>query len=204
MELDHLVVAAGDLEQAVAHSEEALGVRLLSGGQHARFGTHNRLLGFDGRDYFEAIAANPDAPDPGRPRWFGLDGLSGPARLVTWVCRVADLEAALAIWPQAGEVHELERGALRWRMAVPADGALHFGGVMPLLIEWQGDLHPSDQLETKGCRLQSLSLFSPDAEEVKDLLGRLGLSDPRVRITGAPQVALEAMIETPAGLRRLK
>ena len=70
MELDHIAVAGACLEAAAAHVEEALGVALQSGGEHQRFGTHNRLLGLADGLYLEAIAIDPCAPDPDRPRWF--------------------------------------------------------------------------------------------------------------------------------------
>ncbi len=203
MELDHLVVAGSSLAKAVAVSEQALGVALSASGRHELFGTHNRLLGFQGRDYFEAIAIDPDGNDPGRPRWFGLDRFEGPARLVTWVARVPDLQAALAIYPEAGEIIDLARGDLRWRMAVPADGALAYGGVMPMLIEWQGDLHPCDQLGQSALGIARLELRHPEAEKIGALFGALGLNDPRVALQGAPEASLQAVFSGPDGERLL-
>lgn len=203
MQLDHLVVAGQSLDAAVAHSEAALGQPLRPGGRHERFGTYNKLLGFAGREYFEAIAIDPDGVDPGRPRWFGLDGFSGAPRLVTWVARVPDLAAAVAHWPETGEITDLQRGDLRWRMAVPRDGALAFGGVVPMLIEWQGDLHPSDSLGAAGGAITALSLRTPEPQAMSDLLAGLGLSDPRIQIEAAPTPSLRALIDTPQGARVL-
>ena len=42
--IDHLVVAAGTLEQGVQWCHDTLGVQPELGGEHARYGTHNRLL----------------------------------------------------------------------------------------------------------------------------------------------------------------
>jgi hypothetical protein len=203
MQLDHLVVAGQTLEAAVEHSEAALGQSLRPGGRHESFGTYNQLLGFAGREYFEAIAIDPDGVDPGRPRWFGLDGFTGAPRLVTWVARVPDLAAAVALWPEAGEITEFQRGDLRWRMAVPRDGALAFGGVVPMLIEWQGELHPSRNLGEAGGQITALSLRTPEPQAVADLLARLGLSDPRIQIEAAPATSLRALIGTPQGSRVL-
>ena len=47
LKLDHFAVAAETLEAGRAYAEEALGVTLRPGGQHAHFGTHNMLLGFE-------------------------------------------------------------------------------------------------------------------------------------------------------------
>jgi hypothetical protein len=203
MEIDHLVVAGSSLAKAVEVSEQALGVTLTASGRHELFGTHNRLLGFHGRDYFEAIAIDPDGNDPGRPRWFGLDRFEGPARLVTWVARVPDLKSALAIYPEAGQIIDLARGDLRWRMAVPADGALAYGGVMPMLIEWQGDLHPCDQLGQSGLLIARLELRHPEAKKIGALFDALGLNDPRVQLQDAPEASLQAVLSGPDGERLL-
>ena len=43
--LDHIAVAATDLGHGTKWVEQALGVPMQPGGQHAHFGTHNTLLG---------------------------------------------------------------------------------------------------------------------------------------------------------------
>ncbi|MBV2360486.1 VOC family protein [Thalassococcus sp. CAU 1522] len=195
--LDHLAVLGQTLTGAVQHVEEVLDVSMLPGGAHPRFGTHNRLLGLAPGLYLEAIAIDPSAPDPGRPRWFGLDGFTGPARLDKWICRVDDLDKALALLPEAGEPVALERGSLNWRMAVPPDGLLPYDGLFPALIEWQSDVPPGKALPGSGCALRRLVVSHPDAT---NLAGRLGgfLDAPEVVFeTGAP--GLRADIDTPAG-----
>ena len=201
-ELDHLVFAATTLAEAQEVAEMQLGQNLAAGGEHVQFGTHNRLLGLENREYFEAISTNPDTPSP-RPRWFGLDRFQGAPRLLTWVCRVTDLDAALKIWPGAGDIIALSRGDLRWRMAVPSDGALLFDGAMPMLIEWDGDLHPSDQLGDQGGCISQLHIASPHAAEVKGVLEMLGFQDLRVSLQHAPDTTLRANIETRNGTRVL-
>src|SRR5690606_1679690 len=68
------------------------------GGEHPRMATHNRLLRLGDTLYLEVIAPNPAAPAPGRPRWFGLDGLGpqSPPSLATWVVRCTDIRASAA------------------------------------------------------------------------------------------------------------
>lgn len=201
MEIDHLAVAGETREAAAAHVEAALGVGLSPGGRHARFGTWNRLLSLGAAEYLEAIAVDPEAPAPDVPRWFGLDGFAGGPRLQAWIARVGDLDAAIAAFPEAGRAVALERGDLRWRMAVPAAGALPWDGVFPALIEWQGTAHPAPRLSDVACRLAALEVRHPEAAR---LAARLAphLSDPRVRfVEGVP--GLSAGIDTPAGVRRL-
>lgn len=202
MELDHLAVGGATLEAAAASIEAALGVTMQPGGRHARFGTHNRLLGLGDGLYLEAIAVDPQAPAPGRPRWFDLDRFAGPARPVNWVCRVADLDAALAVAPAgAGAPVEVTRGELRWTMAVPADGVLPFDNLFPALIRWHGDRHPAALLAPSGCALRRLVLSHPRAAALRAALA--GLSDPRVAVEpGAP--GLLAEFATPHGPRVLR
>ncbi len=187
MELDHIAIAGGTLSAAVAYVQEALGVALQPGGEHAVFHTHNKLWGLEDGLYLEAIAVNPDAPVPDRARWFDLDRFSGPARLTNWICRCDDLDATLRVLPDGfGEPVQLQRGDLRWRMAVPQSGILPFDNCAPALIEWQGDAHPVQRLGSGGGRLETLEVQHPAALVLADLLAPL-LHDSRVSfVTGDP------------------
>lgn len=190
--LDHLVVAARTLDEGVAWCEATLGVTPLAGGKHALMGTHNRLLSIASpefpRAYLEIIAIDPDAPDPGRARWFDLDdpqvrqSINQGPRLLHWVARVDAIAAALAYWRElgldAGEVLQASRstprGELRWQIAVRSDGQRLLGGALPLLIEW-GDVHPADAMPASGVRLRSISVASDDGDLVLRALNGLGL-----------------------------
>ncbi len=200
--LDHLAVSGETLEAATAHVEAALGVQLQPGGAHAVFHTHNTLLGLADGLYLEAIAINPDAPRPDRPRWFDLDRFSGPPRLTNWICRSEDLEASLAAIPHdLGAPVDLQRGDLRWRMAVPASGALPFDNRAPALIQWQTDIHPATRLADAGCRLLRLTVSHPEAGGLQTALAPQ-FSDDRIAFeTGAS--GLHAEFATPHGQRTL-
>ena len=158
MELDHLVVAARTLDEGAAWIEDRLGARPVAGGRHAAMGTHNRLLSLGPAAYLEVIAIDPEAPHPGRPRWFSLDTPAmaqrlarGPA-LIHWVARTRDLAAAA---PADTEILEMQRGDFRWRIAVPRDGLLREEGAQPTLIQWLG-ASPAALLPDAGVRLQQL------------------------------------------------
>jgi hypothetical protein len=197
--LDHVAVSTEALETGAAEVEAALGVALETGGRHAAMGTWNRLLSLGEREYFELIAIEPGAPRPAQPRWFDLDNFAGRTRATTWICRTDDLDAALgAAPPGAGVPWELERGALRWRMAVPRDGKLPFGGLFPALIEWRGPAHPAPRLPDRGVRLAGLRLHSPRANALRDALAPL-IADDRVDILDAEVPRLEAVLATPQG-----
>jgi hypothetical protein len=200
--LDHLVVSTGTLTEGVATVEAALGATLAPGGEHREMGTHNRLLSLGEGLYLEVIAINPKAPVPGYPRWFDLDNFLGPARLTNWVLRCENLNEALALAPPgSGVIRDLVRGDYRWRMAIPSDGRLPFGGAFPGLIEWQGP-HPAVQLPDAGCRLRRLVLVHPEAPALGAALSRL-VDDPRLAIEQGPETVLRAEIDTGRGTRIL-
>lgn len=203
LKLDHLAVLGETLEEAAVHVEGALGVPTLPGGKHARFGTHNRLLGLEDGVYLEAIAKDPGAPPPDRPRWFGLDRFRGPARLARWICRVPDIDAALETLPMAGPAVQIDRGGLRWKMGVPEDGDLPFDGVFPALIEWQVPVPPGNSLSASGWRLETLTLTHPEAGELRDVLAP-HLCDDRVVFSEDPVPALRASFVGPRGMRVLQ
>lgn len=195
MELDHIVVAGETLEEAVAHVEGALGVAMQPGGQHVRYGTHNALMGLGDGLYLEAIAIDPNATPQDVPRWFGLDEFSGEPRVITWAARVKDLPKALENYPVAGNCVEMQRGDLRWRMAVASDGRLPLGGAFPSLLEWQVTPIPGDILKPSGCALQRLRVQSP----VK--VNSLPQVDAKASIQFAttPELRIEAVFRTPDG-----
>jgi hypothetical protein len=162
LEFDHLVVAARTLDEGARWIEGRLGVAPAAGGKHALMGTHNRLLSLGARRFLEVIAIDPEAAQPSRPRWFGLDtpGMharleTGPA-LIHWVMRTDDIGKALREYPEAVEILALQRGDYRWRIGVPRDGRLPCDGACPTLIQWEGDLHPADRLPESGCMLLDL------------------------------------------------
>lgn len=200
--IDHLVVAARTLDEGAAWVRERLGAEPVPGGRHDRMGTHNRLLGLGSGCYLEVIAIDPEAPPPGRPRWFSLDEpamrerlAAGPV-LAHWVARTTDLEAAVASLPyDPGEILDLARGPYRWRITVPRDGKLLEGGVLPSLIQWQGLAHPAHALPASSCAL--VRLLVPDLP----VLQGIGL-DPAepVWVHGA-ESGLAAHVDTPEGLR---
>lgn len=167
---DHIAIAAENLKDGVQYLEDSLGVTMALGGEHVLMSTHNRLLGLLDGLYLEVIAINPDAPDPGRARWFDLDNFRGAPRITNWILRCDDLAGAIATLPiSAGEPVALSRGDLRWQMAVPADGKLPYDNMAPALIEWEGDAHPANRLPPSGVRMTGFDIQHPEAEALQTL-----------------------------------
>jgi hypothetical protein len=199
-EIDHLIVAADSLEEGAIWCETTLGVAPLAGGKHALMGTHNRLLRLSSpafpRCYLEIIAIDPEAPPPGRLRWFGLDArLPGPPRLIHAVARSTMLD--MHRW---GLIHKrfdpglpvaASRGDLRWQMLLRGDGQIQ--GALPTLIQWDGP-HPAERLPDAGLQLLDVRLDGlPDpAREVLRLRGVKGdaAAAPRWTVTLATPLGL--------------
>jgi hypothetical protein len=210
--LDHLVVGAATLEDGVAWCERTLGVSPGPGGRHALMGTHNRLLKLEGAAYpecyLELIAIDPQAPPPGRARWFGLDDPAVQARLqqagpqlLHCVARSPQLDmhrwGLITVGYQPGDPQRLGRdtpqGRLEWDMLLRPDGQPQCGGALPTLMQWQGR-HPTTDMPASGVSLQSVSLcgFSERARDVLRIRGVKVLP-----VGTAP--ALQALLHTPAG-----
>lgn len=194
MRLDHLAIAAETLEGGVAWAEERLGVTLGAGGKHARYGTHNRLLGLADGLYLEVIAVDPDGQSAG-PRWFDLDNFKGRPRLANWICEAADFDGALQFGMEAVA---MSRGDLRWDMGVPPDGSLPMGGAYPTVLRWHTEKPPGQRLAPSGCRLVMLTIRHPNADAVEQGLNG-ALQDPRVRFEVAPDFSLSAEMDCPRG-----
>lgn len=204
---DHLVFAVLDLDAAVDHIAQQVGVRAVLGGRHPRVGTYNALLSLGDRVYLEIIAADPEQPHPEEPRSFSLDTLTAD-RLVTWAAGEGDLEARLAyardrgydpgVLVQGGRVQP-DGIALAWRSTKRPEsltGKIALGdGLAPFLIDWQETPHPS-VTTPQGCRLLSLRGEHPEPDRVGKLLQALGSDLP---ITAGQKPALIAVITGPAG-----
>ncbi len=163
--IDHVVLAARTLEEGCAFVRDRLGHTPAPGGEHPQMGTHNAVLRLGEKLYLEVIAVNPGAPPPGRPRWMALDdpamqaALRASPRLVCWMATTDDIDAAASRFGSlVGEVWNGERGALRWKLTVRADGALPAGGAVPHLIQWPEGVHPAANMPDAGFAFRSLSV----------------------------------------------
>jgi len=204
--LDHLVLAATTLADGVDYVASLTGVAPQPGGKHAAMGTHNALLRLGERVYLEIIAIDPQAAKPRQPRWFELDRialqseLTERPRLIHWVARTSDVEGACAQCPvPLGPVHPMARGDYRWRITIPADGALPAGGLVPTLIQWDVPTHPADKLPASKVSLGSLAATHPEPAPIRAALKALGLGDV-LSVAYDRETRLAAMLRTPRGI----
>lgn len=211
--VDHLVIAATDIGRGVRWAEKALGVLVPRGGVHTTMGTHNHVMRLGEELFLEVIAINPDGPPPLKPRWFGLDDPSVRERLdrspafLAWVVNTDDMDGLLESAPLSwGRATPVTRGDLSWRFALPADGRLLAGGMLPYAIQWDTPFHPAQAMPDLGCRLLSLDIYHPYPEWLGAALDAVGPVD-RVRVHPLPHLELPRMtarIDTPEGVRLLE
>jgi hypothetical protein len=206
-EFDHLVIGCRDLDQGSAWLAALLGVEAQAGGKHPLMGTHNRLVRLGEGSFIELIAIDPDAPPPARPRWFSLDTpelrarLAASPLLLTWVVRTDRIVEAVTRVPELGQVHAATRGVYSWRITIPEDGSLQFGGLLPTVIQWDGDAHPAAALEEKGCALHELSLAHPMSAGLVPMFRALRIAGP-VDLKPGPK-ELVALVQAPKGIVRV-
>ena len=206
-ELDHIVIGAATLEDGVRFIRETLGVDIPPGGKHPLMSTHNHLMRLGDSAFLEVISLDPDAPPPGRPRWFDLDDpqmrarLAQKPRVITWVIRSSDIAATVhgAAYPP-GEITPVQRDALSWRLTIPGDGHIPGDGVLPHVIQWDHGARPWERMADLGCRLDALVLSHPDPAGIEARLHSIGADEVaglHVKTADAP--SLQLRILTPSG-----
>ena len=211
--LDHIVIAAQDLQQGVDYLRSTLGIEVPPGGKHKSMATHNRVMQLGNDAYLELIAIDPDGESPRHPRWFALDSSGMRAaireqpRLITWVMNTTNLaDLAGNAGFDIGKPTELSRDDLRWEFALPDDGRLLGDGMLPYCIQWHSSPHPSQGMSDNGCLLQELNIHHPRPNWLNDRLDAIDASH-LVHIEALPDGEtpyLEAIIETPNGVVVLK
>jgi hypothetical protein len=224
-QIDHLVIVAKTLEQGVQWCEEKLGITPGPGGEHALYGTHNRLFKIASPSnpmaYLEIIAINPAAVRPKKAcptRWFDMDNtalqkaVAIEPRLVHFVVNTPDIKAArMALrmegidrGPAIQASRRTNKGVLNWQISVRADGQRLFDGVLPTVIQWGKPdaieplrLHPRNTLPRSGVTLQSLEITHPSATKLQEAFAAIELH--RVPVTEG-LANLKATLQTPKGV----
>ena len=224
-QIDHLVIAAHSLQQGVDWCESVLGVTPDAGGDHEKYGTHNRLLKIATPNfpvaYLEIIAINAEAVIEKKPpptRWFDLDSktlqveLIKSPRLIHFVANTHDIQDARHAWKAQGIdrgpiIHasrKTPKGLLQWQITVRPDGDRLFNGTLPTLIQWGKpeaadpmQLHPRNHLPRSKVSLKSLAVFHPSAAKINAAFEAIQLEN--IQVSEGP-ANLMATLQTPKGL----
>lgn len=227
MQIDHIVIAAPDLETAKFEFFEMTGVMPVDGGPHPGGGTRNALVSFSSDCYLEIIAPDPqqDLKGTNGERFAAL----AQTELLHWAVRHKNLEtlsdqiagaienaqSALADSPptqsldrlrtRPGPIYDMSRDTpagerLEWRlMGVQKHG---LGGLMPFFIDWQETPHPTKAAPVVGPIL-SVQLVLPGSGPFEDALAGVlgGLIDPQFRLQRANSAGRSAGKASAAGLK---
>ena len=203
--IDHFTLGTAALPQGQAALADVLGVTLPQGSKHDAMSTHNCVCQAGNESFMELIAIDPEAPDPGRIRWFTLDDPATQARIadrpraLCWVVNTSDLDAVVAASSvDLGEVVHFQRGDRTWRLTVPRDGSLPMGGLLPAFIEWSPGPHPSTSQQDLRLRLTKVKLRHPDPDQLRALLSELRVD--HLAEVSAGSMALCFEVETANGL----
>ena len=223
-QIDHLVVVAKNLDIGVQWCEATLGITPGPGGEHAQYGTHNRLFKIatpaTPLAYFEIIAFQPGAKrlaGANAKCWFDLDDAALQAavalepRLVHFVGQTDDIGAARAALkaqgidrgPAVQASRHSRKGLLQWQITVRDDGQRLFNGALPSLIQWGKPdaaeplrLHPRNSLPRSGVTLHSLAVTHPTAAKLQAAYEAIGLNGVSVQPGPAN---ITATLHTPKG-----
>ena len=195
--IDHIVIGSADLISGTKILENKLSTKFSSGGEHKIMGTHNNLLKLQSNIYLEVIATNPNANKPSRQRWFSLDEtgikekIKKSPRLLCWVVEVDDIEdTAKKCGYNPGETLLLSRDELTWKVTVPSNGKLVENGVLPVLIQWPSNQHPSKKLNNSKVSINKISLFHPEPHKIRSIISNLIESDLIHVSEGFPKMEL--------------
>lgn len=189
--------AAPDLSDAVRLFDELTGVTPVPGGQHVGVGTANYLVGLGDDAYLEIIGPDPEQPDPGRARPFGVDRLTEP-RVTAWAIHPGDLDghiaAARAAGFDPGEPFPLSRDTpdgetMRWRLTWPDFDA--GTDLVPFLIDW-GDTPPPPSRGLPTVPLLSFEATHPAPDRVRPALKALGV---RLRVRAGNRAGLTVVLD---------
>ena len=225
---DHLVVVARTLELGVQWCEAKMGITPGPGGEHALYGTHNRLFKIATpafpMAYLEIIAINPGAARAAQApqrRWFDMDdaalqaAVADAPRLVSFVVNTTDIQAARSALTAQGidrgpvlqASRHTRRGLLSWQITVRADGQRLFNGALPTLIQWgKADdaepmrLHPRNSLPRSGVTLQGIAVTHPTAGKLQAAYEVIGLTG--IALENGP-ANICATLHTPKGVVKL-
>lgn len=136
MQIDHIVIGVGDLDNATAQFEARYGLTAIEGGRHPGWGTANRLVPL-GAAYLELVTVvdQAEASNSAFGQWV-LTMIQGNSRC-GWAVRTDDLDrtaSRLGLEVAQGSRRSQSGQLLHWRIAGVAQAARDSS--LPFFIEW--------------------------------------------------------------------
>ena len=165
--LDHVVIAANNLDEGTSYVENKLNVKLSNIGHHRDMGTHNRVVKISKSVYLEVISIDPNCGNLNTKRWFNLDSLKLQSQLrkspqvIGYVIENVDIKILKYYEP----FFKASRGEYKWKFAMPGTNASiladqsHLNGIIPSLINWESE-KPINKMQDNHLNLEKLEILS--------------------------------------------
>jgi len=197
--VDHVVLGVPDLDAGIEHLAERTGVRARPASAYtaASSGTRSSGVRLGGERFLEIYGPNPGYDGPADPMHGVLTALPGP-QLLTWMVRVADLDATARALADEGWPVQRFQDIARTDAASYRNGHIAselFNPSVPFLIEWRDRLDMDERMPA-GCELLELWVTSPDPDRTRAIHELLGIS---VRIEAGAEAAASLALRTPTG-----
>ena len=180
--LDHVVVAANNLEEGTSYVENKLNVKLSNIGYHRDMGTHNRVVKISKSVYLEVISIDPSCGHLNSKRWFNLDSLKLQSQLrkspqvIGYVIENVDIKILKYYEP----FFKASRGEYNWKFAMPGTNASilanqsYLNGIIPSLINWESE-KPISKMQDNHLNLEKIQvLLSESQSTYKNFINSLG------------------------------
>ena len=198
--LDHIVLAAPDLEEAMVHFEDMCGIRPNPVGPLQGLGAKTAHIGLDNNRYIEIIAPDKENPGPIGDILKTLD----PGTLTPWHYAIRSTEVSRLIEGYVYDVLGWEPDHIAMVQALPDTSIRQWdlltmyghdmGGCAPCYVKWKDHgQHPTATIALKAS-LESLRVRAPQFHDVHKLISGVDGIDVDF---GEP--LLECTIETPNG-----
>lgn len=192
--IDHVILAAADLDAASAEVEKRTGVKPVFGGNHPNRGTQNALLSLGTATYLEILAPQREAgADPTAAQLKRLQRLTPYG----WAVLVLDEAETRKRLTTAGfELTESRPGSrvtpsgaeLKWIVFGLKNS---FPGA-PFFIQWAGGTSHPAETSPKGCTLANLNIATPEAKKLQAVVEALDL---RAGVTQAAQAGMRFTLD---------
>ncbi len=180
--LDHIVIAANNLDEGTSYVENKLNVKLSDIGYHRDMGTHNRVVKISKSAYLEVISIDPNCRYLNSKRWFNLDSLKLQSQLrkspqvIGYVIENVDIKILKYYEP----FFKASRGEYKWKFAMPGTNARiladqsHLNGIIPSLINWESE-KPINKMQDNHLNLEKIQvLLSESQSTYKNFINSLG------------------------------
>ena len=191
--LDHIVLAAPDLEEAIKDFQKKSGIEPVIAGTIKGLGIKCARVSFNDSSYLEIIAPDPNSPGP-------IGELLKSKRLKEltpfhWAVRSARTEelkdevAKFGYTPDHISMFGAKSDGTpkKWEMLYLYKHKL--GGICPFFINWANSDHPCAKLPVVG-KLKKFSIRAPEDDPVHQLLDHVGTEKINIE-EGKPKISFQ-------------